>query len=78
MRPARLLMSSLSLPARYDQSRLACDGVGTTPRRIILGIVAIVIATFFFVRGTDLAAYPGGNLVLAVGIFLVLVRTLPH
>lgn len=77
MRPARLLMSSLSLPALYDQSR-SCDGVGTTPRRIILGIGAIVIATFFFVRETDLAAYPGGNLVLGVGIFLVLVRTLPH
>ncbi len=71
-------MSTLSLPALYDQSRSACDGVGTTSRRIILGIGSLVIATLFFVRETDLAACPGGNLVLGVGIFLVLACMLPH
>ncbi|WP_192177424.1 hypothetical protein [Mesorhizobium amorphae] len=80
MTPRLLHFLRLPLPALAlnDQPRQEPDGIGTTPQRIVLGIAAILAATFLFVREADLAAYPGGNLVLGVGIFLVLVPTLPH
>ncbi|QND69163.1 hypothetical protein HB777_35940 (plasmid) [Mesorhizobium loti] len=80
MRPGLPQILKLPLPAlaRVDQSGGDEDGIGTTPQRIILGIGAIVAATCLFVREVDLAACPGGNWVLGVGIFFVLARTLPH
>ncbi|WP_195180297.1 hypothetical protein [Mesorhizobium sp. INR15] len=54
------------------------DAVRTTPRRIAVGLLAIASVTWLVVREGDLAAYPGGNLVLACGIFIVLSRVLPH
>ncbi len=68
-------MAGLVTDCQPDQE---ADMVGTTPRRIIVGLVAIVAVSWFFVREVDLAAYPGGNLVLGFGIFVLLLRILPH
>lgn len=80
MRPGLPHILKLPMPASAldGQPGGNANDVGTTARRIVLGLGAIVVATLFFVREVDLAACPGGNLVLGVGIFFVLARTLPH
>lgn len=61
-----------------DQSDHDLELIGTTPRRIVLGTLALVAATFLVAREVELAAYPGSNLVLGLGVFLLLSRILPH
>lgn len=60
-----------------DQPDHDLELIGTTPRRILLGRLALVAATSV-AREVDLAAYPGGNLVLGLGVFLLLSRIPPH
>lgn len=61
-----------------DQPDHELELIGTTPRRIVLGTLALVAATCFIANEVNLEAYPGGNLVVAFGVFLVLSRILPH
>lgn len=78
MRPRLPHMLRLPLPALVFDDQFLGDGIETMSRRIVLGAGEIVAATCLFVREVDLAACPGGNWVLGVGIFFVLARTLPH